>query len=641
MDPARFGALVRVLEQRSREQPKLYRAQVALVAALGYGYVFGLLFLLFGLIAGLGYGLSHVGGGGAILVKLMVPLLGLAFVMLRALWIRVPDLEGIDLPAERFPALAAAIEGVRAKVDAPRFRRVLLDGDFNACVAQRPRFGLVGPSVSDLALGLPLMQALSIEEFEAVLAHELGHVSRQHGRFGHWIYRIRTTWARLAALTGERRDPGARLLLGCFLSWYAPFFGAYSFVLARQDEYEADQTAVRIAGQSAVATALPRIAVLGRFHAERHWASVMREATRGGELPSPHAEFASALANRLDRDEVQRWLELSLRRPTDYADTHPSLSDRLRAIAASDRRHLPDPPAQSAADVLLGAGAIALAKELDTQWRTQVEPQIAQVVTQRKTAAERLQQLEAGSGPGVDAAWERVYLLDRLDRTTEARRVAEGLLQTWPDHVPALFFLGQLRLKADDAGGIPLLERAASLHSGAGPAVQELIFDYYWSQGRLEEAEAARGSLARAGDLVEAARRERSSLGSRMVLVPHGLPAEKLEPIQAALANVPGLRGAYVVRRTVVNMPDVPCYLVGLVPARRWWKLYRVSDSTRLCDQVIHAAEWPESTYFVVGGGQYARLVRQIGKVAGSRIVPCGPVSASPRPKAGELELVP
>jgi Zn-dependent protease with chaperone function len=184
MDPARFGTLVRSLEQRAKRYPRLYRSQVAALAALGYLYVIGLLVALLGLVVGLGYAATHVGGGGAVFAKLLIPLIGLAYVLLRSLWIRVPDLEGIPLPAERFPALAEAIERIRRQVDAPRFRRVLLDGDFNAAVAQRPRFGIIGPSLSDLVLGLPLMQALSLAEFEAVLAHELGHVSSGIGSTG-------------------------------------------------------------------------------------------------------------------------------------------------------------------------------------------------------------------------------------------------------------------------------------------------------------------------------------------------------------------------------------------------------------------------------------------------------------------------
>src|SRR5262249_21584277 len=139
MDLARFEILVGRLEQRAQQRPRLYRAQVGAIAALGYLYVIGLLVVLAAVVAGLVYAATQVRGGGALFVKLLIPVGGLAYVLLRSLWIRVPDLEGRPLPADQFPALAAAIEKVRTQVDAPRFRRVLLDGEFRAGVAQRPR----------------------------------------------------------------------------------------------------------------------------------------------------------------------------------------------------------------------------------------------------------------------------------------------------------------------------------------------------------------------------------------------------------------------------------------------------------------------------------------------------------------------
>ena len=74
---------------------------------------------------------------------------------------------------------------------------MLLTGDFNAAIVQHPRFGIFGGTRNYLMLGLPLMQSLSPAEFQAVVAHEFGHLWGAHGRFGAWIYRLRTGWARL------------------------------------------------------------------------------------------------------------------------------------------------------------------------------------------------------------------------------------------------------------------------------------------------------------------------------------------------------------------------------------------------------------------------------------------------------------
>jgi Zn-dependent protease with chaperone function len=620
MDPTRFGALVRTLEERARRQPRLYRAQVALLAALGYGYIIGLLLALLAMIVGLG-SLALRPGGAVIAVKLIFPAVVLVWVLVRALWIRIPDLEGLPLTAERVPALFAAIERVRERLDAPRFRRVLLNGEFNAAVAQRPRFGILGPWVNDLLLGLPLLHALSPEEFDAVLAHEMGHVSRQHGRFGHWIYRVRGTWIQLAGAVDPTTGALVRVLLGRFLSWYAPFFNAYTFVLARQDEYEADRASVRVAGRTIAATALLRIPVVGRFYDEHYWGGVSRKLRHGVDVATPLSGFMPALGTELQAADADRWLAEALRRPTDLADTHPSLADRLRGIGAPTPASVPARPERSAAATLLGTECDALAVELDTRWWSQVQPQVKAARAERDATANRLAQLEASPVAGVDAAWERVALLERLDRMPEARAAAEALLAEHPDHAPALFFLGRVRLAADEPDGIVLLERAAKLEPAAAAAVQSHIFEYLWRHGRREEAERARGAFADATDRTDRADQERRSLSPKPVLVPHGLAPEVVERLRRALATVPGLRAAYLVRRVVVEMPEVPCYLVGVVPKARWWKFRRANAGDELLAQVSAAAEWPPSTYFVAGEGSHRRLVRGMHKVPGAVLV--------------------
>jgi len=41
------------------------------------------------------------------------------------------------------------------------------------------------------------MLVLTKDQFLAVIAHELGHLSGHHSRFNAWIYRVRITWWRI------------------------------------------------------------------------------------------------------------------------------------------------------------------------------------------------------------------------------------------------------------------------------------------------------------------------------------------------------------------------------------------------------------------------------------------------------------
>src|SRR5207253_2899501 len=114
------------------------------------------------------------------------------------------------------------------ELHAPRIHRIIITDDFNAYAAQRPRFSLVGPTENTLALGLPYMLAVSPDEFRATVAHEFGHFSGKHGKFGATIYRQTVTWHRI---WDQLSKSNASWLLSSFLSWYMPKFEALSFAL--------------------------------------------------------------------------------------------------------------------------------------------------------------------------------------------------------------------------------------------------------------------------------------------------------------------------------------------------------------------------------------------------------------------------
>ena len=117
------------------------------------------------------------------------------------------------------------------------------------------------------------MQGLSPEQFKAVVAHELGHLSGHHGRFGAWIYRVSRTWDQLLERAMRQRGSWVFTL---FFKWYAPLFDAYSFALRRAQEYEADRAAARIAGPRALADALMSVTIKGAYLEDRYWPEVGR-----------------------------------------------------------------------------------------------------------------------------------------------------------------------------------------------------------------------------------------------------------------------------------------------------------------------------------------------------------------------------
>ena len=238
-----FEAIVKGLEQRSAERPGAYKLKVLLLALLGYAYIGFITAIVAGLLGLVGWGILSGRMNVNILVwKLAAPLLILAGIILRALWVEIPRPTGIHLNRESADSLFNAVDHLRRALKSPTVHEVLITDDFNASVAQIPRLGILGWHKNYLTIGLPLMQALSPQQFQAVIAHEFGHLSGSHGRFSSWIYRTRITWHQLMVQL-EERDHWGSFIFTRFFEWYAPYFAAYSFVLARAQEYEADRLA--------------------------------------------------------------------------------------------------------------------------------------------------------------------------------------------------------------------------------------------------------------------------------------------------------------------------------------------------------------------------------------------------------------
>ena len=275
MTNAQFEALVHRLEGEARRDPSGYQFKVLLIAWLGNAYLGLMLLLIVGLLAALVAGI--VVSKSAVAVKLLILVGAFLWLVLRAIWVSVPPPLGMELAAANAPELFAMIDALRRQLGAPRFHHVLLTDDFNAAVVRSPRLGIFGWPRNYLLIGLPLMKGLTVEQFKAVLAHEFGHLAKGHGRVSNWIYRQRVRWSRLMSTLEESGSKGT-LLFKPFLNWFAPYFNAYSFPLARANEYEADATAVRLTSPRAAAAALTNVNVVGSYLSERYWPRIHKQA---------------------------------------------------------------------------------------------------------------------------------------------------------------------------------------------------------------------------------------------------------------------------------------------------------------------------------------------------------------------------
>ena len=322
MDDERWQALVRRLEPQARARPVAYRRKVVLLAILGYAFIASLLLVLLGFAAVVVY--LALTGTVILLLKLLIPIGGVFFVIARSLYVKFEPPGGVRLKRDQVPELFRMIEDVRRSIQGPQIHEVRVNGDTNAGVVQVPRAGGIFGSRNYLVIGLPYLLALTAQELRAVVAHELGHLSKAHGRFGAFVYRVRETWFNL--LHGlARRESMWTSLVRRFFVWYVPYFNAYTMPLARAHEFEADDAAAEAAGKEATGASLVKGTFAARWAHETYWPGVFKRAL---DQPAPpetaFAPMAAEIADMQGGTNIDSWYRQLLEVETDPSDSHPT-----------------------------------------------------------------------------------------------------------------------------------------------------------------------------------------------------------------------------------------------------------------------------------------------------------------------------
>jgi len=485
MNQKEFEDLVKRLELSSRKNPSVYKLRVALLAALGYLFLFSILASSAGLVALVIY----VGKVNYLIIKLLIIPLALAAIVLRSMWIKFPEPEGKPIRRTDAPRLFDLVNQVRTATNGPEVHKLLLTGDLNAGIVQRPQLGMLGWQQNYLLIGLPLLHALSLQEFRAVLAHEFGHLSGNHSRFAGWIYRLRQTWSQILQNIQHNRRRGAEVIFEKFFNWYAPYFSAYSFVLARVQEYEADRCALQLSGKQVAAQALIKMELKSCVIERKFLPDLFKKADEESDPPKDaFTRMLSALSEPIAEDERKLWLGQCLMRRHNYDDTHPALVDRLAALgytdlkdAASIEEFALDESGDTADSQLLNFAPADLIGMRNRTWVERVRPQWEQryqfVREAEKSLSELAQRAESQSLT-IEEMWERARFTVGTKGHEPAIPILRELLQQQSDHAAANYTLGEALLAQQDDAGIKNVEHAMLIDMSAVPAGCQLIYGF-------------------------------------------------------------------------------------------------------------------------------------------------------------------
>lgn len=618
MTQEQFDALVAQLEDEAERNPGLYRLRLGALASLGYVYIIGILVALIGAVAGLGYAVVALGSGGAAFVKIAIPILILAGVVLKALWVRLEPPTGFVMkPAER-RRLFQTIEEVRKAAKAPKVHVVLLTNELNAAVVQVPRLGMFGWQKNYLILGLPLMQLVTIDEFKAVLAHEFGHLSGAHGRFGAWIYRIREGWARLNERLQQEQHWGSFMFVP-FFAWFAPKFAAWSFVQARQQEYEADSVAAEAVGAVPLTNALIRLDLKGRELSQDFWPSIYaRSAEEASPVAAPFSHLAGS-GRRGFLPAAGEHLKQALTRKTDTADTHPSLNERISALRQPGR--LPPVPDQSAAEVLFGGALPFIAEHFDTEWREAVKPWWTERHEHIKNGRQRLGSF-AGKKPDEmtdDDLYTFAQLAEEFASPEKAYPLYLSLAKRPSRPLGARFAVARLLLEKGDERGRQLIDKIMAEHADAVVPGCEVVIRFLQSQGRNDDAKKYIDRYWRARNAAAQADQDRYQLHVSDEYVAAKMPEESLAKIRDTLANHARVKSGYLVEKVLPD-GEPPLYVVGVLAASKVFRKDSGQADRELVQELANAIVISEDTLFIPLNEQNRKFRKLMSKIDGARI---------------------
>ena len=567
-----FIALVRQAESEAESQPTFYKVKLAFFAVFGYLIIFLVLAGLLGLAGGL-IAMAFFSTGLFLLLlkkKLIFAVLAGIWVLLRALWIKFTPPSGYSLQRTEFPLLFIELDKLRTELNALKIHQVILDNSLNAAVVQHPRLGILGWHQNYLILGYQLLLTLSPAEMRAVLAHEFGHLSGNHSRFGGWIYRVRLSWLRVMSAF-EQVDSWGGKLMRKFFAWYSPKFDALSFAFARSNEFSADAVSAELTSAETASRALITVYASAPYLERSYWSHYLRYADDFPVPPyAPFAGLSEFLKTKPQSDEeLQSRIQQELAVATHYADTHPSLKDRVEALGAGVP--LPGRTEVNAAEAWLGQNNAMVMAQFDQKW---MDDYLSSWSERHQYASHaKIKLAEYAAQPVAELSdqdlWDFACWTREFADPAQAITQLMAYQQRFPHHPEAAFFIGSELLEQKNADGLQQLKIAAK-----SPALIEQVahlgYQYLIEQQEEDKAQAWWQDCLAQNAIFIAASQERASVSVNDPLQKARTEPELLQQLQDLLQQFSVIGQVWIAEKQVQHFPEDPVYILALKP-----KFYR------------------------------------------------------------------
>lgn len=298
----------------------------------------------------------------------------------------------------------------------------------------------------------------------------------------------------------------------------------------------------------------------------------------------------------------QSWLQMAFLSTTTNADTHPCLSDRLRAIAAApepernySQRAL-QPPPTSAALLLLGDSLNEARTGAQEVWRKECAEEWSQ--QHRKSAALQhrlggIEQATARAALDADALWDKAQVVSQLEGSQAAVPLLRQILAAQPRHGWANFALGCILLDADDAQGGACLETAFAEDEEFLPNAANALHGYFKRHGQADQIRELYARLDQHEKSVRAGAEERQNVSASDTLIAHDLDAGQLGHLQNDLAAHGEIEIARLARKSLKFFSKQRFYLLCIELRKPWHRMPNTTREQTVVAELIKTVKLP------------------------------------------------
>lgn len=610
MTNEKFELLVRKLETQSKKNPGLYRLKVLLFTGLGYGYIlFFLALLLFLLTISILYMVDGNFTFGSLKALLFTGVMSIFII--KALIVKMEAPEGYYLKKNEAPELEKTIQDLSEKLKTPEIHAIVLDNEYNAAVLQHPKFGLFGPKQNILMIGVPLLSGLTREQFTAVLAHELAHISHSDTAFGAMIYRVRMTWAQLMTAL-ETNEQFGTFIFRKFIKWFYPRYNAYTFVMARQEEYAADAAAAKVTSPEAVRDSLCTIAVGGPYFYRDYFSELFEECSKTNQVPKPYSNFFTK-AQKMSDSVAESYLNERLARESNVSDTHPCLLDRLQAVGM-------EPVItknKEAAIAYFFANPASILESFNQTWLEDNGEKWNEEVASFNEAKQRLEELETIEVLDLHDQYEKALLTRDMVGLEPAAAMLEEIIDQYPPEavVPAYLALGDIYLRKRETSerGEELLRSAMEITWECKEKVLNMLCEYYYYTQQADAFENTRAQLAEWEETLKGYEEQIGSNSEEDHYVPHDKYEEEVAAAVEEISFHSEITEAYLVRRILDLIPERKNYLLAIkveIPEDTNQEEY-LNQLTEKYSKELHIGE-DTFFYFLNGYEEFEKKVKDV-----------------------------